>query len=361
MSIRPANGLYQHSIDVILENQNQTGAYLASPTFPTYRYSWFRDGAYIAYAMGLVGEHESAGRFHEWAAGVVNRRELVVRGAVNKVAAGEALGMEDVLHTRYSLEGGIGEEEWPNFQLDGFGTWLWALAEHLRASGLEISEVQRRAAQLVAEYLGALWRVPCSDCWEEFPDKVHTHTLAAIYGGLCATEGLLGVDHEEIRGEIRRYILEYNFEGGRFVKFDGAPEVDASLLGLALPYKVFELDDPGLQATIEQIDSNLRVDGGGVHRYPTDTYYGGGEWVVLAGWLGWYYAEVGDEVRAMELLTWMEEQADVKGDLPEQVPMTLNDETFYKPWRERWGDIAQPLLWSHANYLILARALGLGA
>lgn len=352
-----ANGLYYHSIRVILENQSESGAYIASPNFRSYRYSWFRDGAYIAHAMDVVGEYSSSARFHEWAAGAVVGRENVVEKAVEKAAADEALGMEDVLHTRYTLEGGVGEEEWPNFQLDGFGTWLWGLAEHLRMSGGEISEMQRRGAHLVAEYLAALWNVPCSDCWEEFPEKIHPYTLAAIHGGLGSVGELLGVDYSTVRNEIRDFILEHNFEGGHFIKFGGAPEVDASLVGLATPYKVFALDDPRIRATIEQVDSTLRVDGGGVHRYLADTYFGGGEWVVLAGWLGWYFAEVGEQARAMELLTWMEAQADVKGDLPEQVPMTLNDESFYEPWVERWGNIAQPLLWSHANYLILSKAL----
>ncbi|MFO7662332.1 MAG: glycoside hydrolase, partial [Chloroflexota bacterium] len=60
--------LWDRSIDIILENQSSSGAYLASPNFPTYHYSWFRDGAFIAYAMDIAGHHESAARFHEWAA-----------------------------------------------------------------------------------------------------------------------------------------------------------------------------------------------------------------------------------------------------------------------------------------------------
>lgn len=352
--------LRHQSIAVILRNQSKTGAYIACPTFPPYQYSWFRDGAYIAFAMDLCGEHESSARFHEWAARAVVRRESVVRGAVHKIAAGAALSAEDVLHTRYTLNGAVGEEDWPNFQLDGFGTWLWALAEHLRISGAGLTERQRQGADLATEYLSVLWKMPCSDCWEEFPEVVHPHTLAAIYGGLKAAESLLGVNHVALREEIREYILEHNIESGYFVKFANQPDVDASLIGLALPYKVFELDDARIQATIHRIDSTLRVDGGGVHRYPTDTYYGGGEWVVLAGWLGWYYAEVGENAKVMELLAWMEAQADVKGNLPEQVPQTLNDGSFYDPWHERWGEIAKPLLWSHANYLILSEALRLG-
>jgi hypothetical protein len=44
--------------------------------------------------------------------------------------------------------------------------------------------------------------------------------------------------------------------------------------------------------------------------------------------------------------------------LPEQVPQTLNNEAYYQPWVERWGKIAQPLLWSHAMYLLLVEVLG---
>ncbi|KPV52167.1 hypothetical protein SE17_17090, partial [Kouleothrix aurantiaca] len=49
-----------NSIALIRAHQSPNGAYVASPTFPTYHYCWFRDGTYIAYAMDLVGEHASA-------------------------------------------------------------------------------------------------------------------------------------------------------------------------------------------------------------------------------------------------------------------------------------------------------------
>ena len=46
--------LYHRSIDIIKENQAASGAYVASPSFPTYHYCWLRDGSYIAYAMDSV-------------------------------------------------------------------------------------------------------------------------------------------------------------------------------------------------------------------------------------------------------------------------------------------------------------------
>jgi GH15 family glucan-1,4-alpha-glucosidase len=79
--------------------------------------------------------------------------------------------------------------------------------------------------------------------------------------------------------------------------------------------------------------------------------------VLLAGWLGWYYALHGDLDRAHIAQAWIEDQADEYGQLPEQVPGTLNDPAMYQPWVDRWGEIARPLLWSHAMYLILHQAL----
>ncbi len=122
--------LYQRSIEIILENQSASGAYVASPNFPTYRYCWFRDGSFIAYSMDLAGKHESAACFHDWAARAINRRRDVVRRKPGRVLRGSTgvLRDTDVLHTRLTLEGEDGAEVgWGNFQLDGFCTWLWAL------------------------------------------------------------------------------------------------------------------------------------------------------------------------------------------------------------------------------------------
>jgi GH15 family glucan-1,4-alpha-glucosidase len=79
--------------------------------------------------------------------------------------------------------------------------------------------------------------------------------------------------------------------------------------------------------------------------------------VLLTAWLGWYYVEIGEQARARQLLTWVEAQADEEGNLPEQIPQTLNDPPMLQPWVEKWGPIACPLLWSHAMYLILLHAL----
>jgi len=160
--------LYQHSIEIILKNQAVSGGYIASPNFPTYHYCWFRDGSFIAYAMDLAGQHESACRFHRWVAERVNERRDLVRTGLAKASSGGTLTESEILHTRYRLDGTDGEPgDWPNFQLDGFGTWLWALNEHRKQNpDMRLSQSLLDAAGLVADYLCGLWQLPCYDCWE---------------------------------------------------------------------------------------------------------------------------------------------------------------------------------------------------
>jgi GH15 family glucan-1,4-alpha-glucosidase len=283
-----------------------------------------------------------------------------VERAVAKAERDEPLTGADYVHTRYTLEGCEGDDAgWPNFQLDGLGTWLWALAEHARLAGLEkIPPDWREAATLTARFLAALWSRPCYDCWEEFQNWVHPYTLAAIYGGLRAMISL-GPDGEwtSIPPLIQAFVLEQGVHAGRLVKSIGNPIVDASLLGVATPYRLLEPDDPLMQATVARIEAELRREGGGVHRYAADTYYGGGEWILLTAWLGWYYAEAGEVKRASEILPWVEAQADERGNLPEQLPRTLVDPRCLEIWREQRGEIANPLVWSHAKYIILQHHL----
>jgi GH15 family glucan-1,4-alpha-glucosidase len=353
----PTERLIRRSLEVILGNQAPSGAFIASPNFPTYAFCWFRDGAFTAYALDLYGEHAAAGRFFAWAAAAVNRRAEVVPRALMRASTAQLLSNEDVLHTRYTLDGEDDPQgTWENFQLDGFGTWLWALAEHQQMAGGPLPGDWRQAARLVADYLAGLWRLPCYDCWEEFPKQVHPHTLAAIYGGLRAYEALTGDSRQAAVAQIQEFLFENGLADGRWQKFLGNPQVDASLLGLATPYRVVAPADPTMRSTVAKIEADLCQ--GGVHRYATDTYYGGGQWLLLTAWLGWYYCESGEREKAIHLRNWVEAQADEHGWLTEQVPMNLNDESYYQPWVQRWGPIATPLLWSHAGYLILCRAMG---
>ncbi len=111
-----------------------------------------------------------------------------------------------------------------------------------------------------------------------------------------------------------------------------------------------------MKKTIEKIEQDITIEGG-VKRYSEDTYYGGGQWIILSAFLGLYYVKVGNLKRAEELMDWILQQQEHAGFLPEQVLTEVNDPSMIGPWEERWGKVATPLLWSHAMYLIFDDAL----
>ncbi|MCL5429663.1 MAG: glycoside hydrolase family 15 protein [Chloroflexi bacterium] len=365
----------QRSVQIILSNQAESGAYIASPNFPTYHYCWLRDGSFIAYSMDLVGEHQSALAFFHWIDRAIQKYAWKVDRLLEKQNKKEQLLESDFLHTRYTLSGDEAEGEWLNFQLDGYGTWLWALSEHVQRTN-EISLLEDFASSIkkTVQYLLAFWDYPNYDCWEENPYHLHPYTLAAIYSGLASAQKIANISDKinfvgpssDVLLRIRQFTIDHGVKNGHLVKSflplgketqkeipvasDG---VDSSLLGVALPYRMFKPSDPLMRDTVARVESDLHRSHGGVYRYLADTYYGGGEWLLLAAWLGWFYAETGDMQRAVGLQQWIEAQADQPGHLPEQVSNHLLSPSYYEMWEKRWGPVANPLLWSHAMYLIL--------
>jgi isomaltose glucohydrolase len=220
------------SVATIRAGQSPSGGYVACPAFPPYRFSWLRDGAFIADAMSRVGEVESAERFFDWVAGIVER----------------GLGFE----ARYTLEGERDPSNWPLRQHDGWGLWLWALREHAGRHGGGAH--WREAAAATEAHLERVRDERCFDWWEE-REGVHAATLACIAAGL-------GDDLDLSRAEDR---------------------LDGSLL--VLPFLGFGPVDV----------TPLVSSGGGVHRHLEDVYYGGGEWLLLTAMLGLADVERGEE------------------------------------------------------------------
>lgn len=297
------------SVEVIREGQTASGAYQACPTFAPYRYSWFRDGAFIADAMSRTGRAESAESFFDWCANVVEKRAGDIRSGGR-------------LHARYTAEGLESDEEWPTFQLDGYGLWLWALRGHCERHDRSPARWEEAVA-LTLDYLRRHAHEPCTDWWEE-REGVHAVTLACVRAGLQAW----GEDADLPPPEDR---------------------LDASLLALPL----LGQGEPPLAA----IEEHLVGPQGGVHRHLGDTYYGGGLWVLLTAMLGVAYAEAGRTDDAHGTLEWITAHATPDGHLPEQTQDHLLAPEMLEPWIEKWGPPASPLLWSHAMFLTLAATL----
>ncbi|MFD0692797.1 glycoside hydrolase family 15 protein [Paenibacillus sp. GCM10027628] len=354
------------SITIIKLNQHPRGGYAASPLFTHYTYSWLRDGTFIAYAMDQAGESDSAEQFYHWVNRVLCDKRNTVDKLIGKHERKEWIDRGEFLGTRYHLDGRADNSEWGHFQLDGYGTWLWGLTEHVRTTKkYSLLQELRESIEITVDYLMTFWHYPNFDCWEEFPDYVHPATLACVYGGLKA----LGELEQrkpliERAGQIKQFILDHAVKDGRLVKSIQCinevwqpvlPDVDTSLLWLAVPFAVLEPTDPIMQRTVQAIERDLKH--GGIQRYPADSYYGGGEWLILTAWYGWFKAETGDRKEALRCLEWILSKADSLGRLPEQVADNLRNPSVYNEWLSKWGEPALPLLWSQAMFLVLSNKL----
>ncbi len=372
--------ILKHSIETILNNQDGGGAFVACPSFPTYQYCWLRDGSFIAHAMDLVGQFESAEKFFRWVGITILRYSAKVTVLEEQLKSGKRPDQKGILNARFTLEGMEEnvESAWGNFQIDGYGTWLWALAEHVRLSGnTTLLKELYESIQITLRYLKLVWKLPNYDCWEEHPEYLHPYSLATTYAGFDSIAFLVRTGQmdagpvavEELASQVKDFILKYAVQDGRMVKHVRPAQalefprpimqsgVDASLIGIAVPYNVLPLDDPLMQATIQAIETHLYRPEGGVYRYKADVYYGGGEWLLLTAWLGWYYAATGKIEQAESLRAWIESQADGDGHLAEQVSGHTLAPEHLEPWQNKWGPVASPLLWSHAMYIILVNAI----
>ncbi|HEU5361717.1 MAG TPA: glycoside hydrolase family 15 protein [Gaiellaceae bacterium] len=216
--------LVRRSVEVILAGQSPSGGYVACPDFPNYRYSWLRDGCFIADAMREAGRVESCDRFLDWCARIVMRSP------------------KGPFDARYTLAGEPDPTGWPHRQIDGWGLFLGTVRRRGSARWEE-------PAAHVTRWLAQVWGEPCVDWWEE-RTGLHAVTLWCVGNGLQS---------EAIRGEALAHARD---------------RLDSSLLFVGRP---------DLVAWVEE---SLVSPGGGVWRNLDDEYYGGGEWLLLTAMLG---------------------------------------------------------------------------
>lgn len=353
--------LATRSVELIVELQDPSGAYPASPTFSAYRgYCWFRDGSFIADGVSAFGAVDSASAFFDWCSRILLAHEDRIRAICSAAYAATPVSDSDMLATRFTFDGQEGDDDWWDFQLDGYGTWIWAAIEHAERHSISL-DAWAPAIGLTVDYLASSWSRPCFDWWEENAAEVHLSTLGCIAGGLAAAlrAGVLDDTRVDVAtsalGQINVVLATTGQHDGHLVKWIGSTDVDASLASIIAPIAV--VDGPLASATIAAVERTLTVNGG-VHRYGWDTFYGGGQWPLLSCFLGLAHARLDDRDRAFELLQWAASTVTAEGHLPEQVDQHLLDDTMVAEWVERWGSVATPLLWSHAMFARLAVELG---
>lgn len=348
------------AVEGVRRHQQPNGAIVASVDFPQYQFSWLRDGSFVSYALSLAGEQEAAAAFHRWTAGAIGGVSSSVRQATAMRRAGQTVLGTLAPPCRFQLNGAPAQDDWPNFQVDGYGAWLWAVEDYVDRSGdRALVDELAPALELTAAYVDAFALDPCYDCWEENGDALAASTVACTYAGLSAAGRLLGQETARQRAQdVASFALSKLIApGGTWAKSTKDTGVDASLLWLALPFGLAGPHDEVLAATVTLIEDQLLGDDGGVRRYPADVYFGGGAWPLLSAWLGWYWAVRQEPARAARSVQFIESCYDGQGRLPEQVGGDRYDPEQYVSWVAQWGPPAADLAWSHAMYVVLKRAL----
>ncbi|MCL5677542.1 MAG: glycoside hydrolase family 15 protein [Firmicutes bacterium] len=375
---------YRRSLLVMkLMTDAGTGAIIAAPEFDPayencggYAYAWGRDAAYITVAMDRAGLHGPARAFYRWAVRAQEKEGLWVH--------------------RHTTEGMWGSS-WGLVQIDETGSLLFGLAEHVRLTG-DVNfarEVFPSVARAVA-YLGNYRHPrtglagPAVDLWEERSGYL-IYSSAAVAGGLRAAAELADrAEHPEDAERWRRWAAGmalairregWDAERGAYLRTrdrqvdgpawavlrqageavhtepglkgytqylqDREAVLDASLLGLAVPFQVVAAGDATMESTARRLEEALTAEGfGGLRRYEGDRYRGGNPWVLCTLWLGQYEAAAGRPDRAAEILDWALQRQAPLGLLPEQVDSATGEPAW-----------VLPLTWSHAMLLLLVQQL----
>ena len=373
------------SIRIILENQTEYGSFPASPSFPQFRFGWLRDDTFVAQAALLSGYPETARNFYLWVSRTLQAHQHIIEALKEKLAVGASLNSADFLPARFTLDGHLetmdaqaeepfffkkwphiyslknidSKKDWPNFQTDCYGTWLWGISDYIERTGdTHLLTECMSSILMTIDYLEMTWQLPCFDPWEEYGYERSLTSAGCVCGGLMAINRLLKSDRiTHMVHIIRQFIMDNLTPEGWIPKYAPCKQIDGSVLWLFTPYQVFSIDDPITKKTIAPVESSLVYDRG-VKRYLNDVYYGGGKWIILTCWLGLYYVKTNQFEKARAQLNWCTEHAEANGLFPEQILEDLNYPEFKTEWEEKWWpDSPSPLLWSHSMFLILYYSL----
>ena len=335
-----------------------------------YDYCWGRDGVYISRSFQAAGLLNYARSFYLWTI--------------------DAQNQDGSWQQRYYHDGKLAPS-W-GFQVDESGTILWGMWEYYKETKdikflKQVWKVVKKGAEFLVNYRDNQNNLPLSslDLWEERKGQ-HAYSSAAVYGGLIASYYIakeldyvkLGLKWKKVAGIIKKSIeqLFWNEKDQRYyrtinekvsvemyeierkkrniaylredekgyttyyVKYD--PIIDASLLGLVVPFGVFSPFDDKMKKTADSIEKNLwNQMVGGIKRYENDEYIGGNPWIITTLWLALFRIEQKQYEKAKKLLNWVLKHRTCLGLLPEQI----HKEKGTPAW-------VIPLNWSHAMFIL---------
>ncbi len=343
---------YRRALITLWQHVADTGAILAAPTNldPPYRFTWPRDGVFVALSLLQAGDPVPAERLFPFLESV---QKPDGSWAVNYFPDGSG-PLWDF--------GASGNEH------DQDGIFVWG-AERVYERTHDPNWLSARwpAVHRACDYLlsqqepdGLLTK--CRDLWELSTDGSWTFSNAAAWAGLESGARIASSQGDatdaaryqsaadRLKAAIDSLLVAPGGYFGRGRVDDGIdPTLEAANLALGTSWFGVEPDgDPRLARTAELLRQNLTSPWGGLRRYQGDTYYGGQPWPVTTGWLGLYDLSQGDRQDAQKAL-------DVMTRYASQTQALMLGEQFDES-QGRWVS-AFPLAWSEATYVRLALAL----
>lgn len=373
--------LYKRSLLVFaLMTNKRTGALLAAPEVDEqftrcgrYAYCWGRDAAFITTALDKCGLSQAAEAFYHWAASVQDD--------------------DGGWQQRFYMDGNLAPS-W-GLQIDEGGSVIWGILEHYKITNNKEFLVRmwpcvRKGLEFLLKYRDSETGLPwlSFDLWEERLGE-HAYSSAAVCAGIFA-----GAETAEIIGEapelaaqwreqaagLREAIYKsfWKPEWNRFVrsirvKLNGWGKehteqkvwlktndrsitrdytlvdsaLDISLLGLSVPFGIYDAGDERMISTAQAVENQLRVhQTGGLMRYENDNYIGGNPWILTTLWAALYNIERRDFEKAREYFWWAVKGTTEQGLLPEQIDKHNG--------RPAW---VIPLTWSHAMFVLVLDGL----
>ena len=335
-------------------------------TAENYRFSWARDAAYQLLAAHAVAPEKARDRTIQYAKWLHNVQNFSASGLYIK-----RYGTNGALDVRYG-------EQW---QPDQAGALIGSFDTIIPEQNHHIDIAIQKMANALSDRWDRQSFGPTQDLWENRETStvngdVFTYTLAsAIYGLEHAITRFENTDVDtsvwrQAQGEMKQKIaaVPTHYYARKTYPDSNQPDpdnsLDSSLAGLVYP---FTIEEPQTESTIHAIHDQLYRPGLGVYRYVGDTYDGivreksqeatAGAWPLLTFWEAISLHALGQKVRSKDIFYDTIERLDreYKSGL---LPDNIIPEQIY-PDDERQGKGVLPLAWSHAKFILAAKALQL--
>jgi GH15 family glucan-1,4-alpha-glucosidase len=279
-----------------------------------YRFSWVRDSAFTLDALLEIGCPAEAEAFFWWlmhASHLTHPKLHVLYKLGGGISAREeALSLNGY---RGSKPVRVGNAAATQRQLDVYGELFQTASLYAAVTGDLDRDFGRRLVRM-ADFVCTIWREPDSGIWEVRSDPLHfTQSKMSCWTALDRAVGLAEAGHipsdhaarwRREADEIQRFIETrcWSKEKGSYVRFEGASELDASLLlGVLMPYGNESRER--LEATVDAVRREL-ASGPLLYRYTGDDGLRGQEgfFLTCSFWLVEALARTGRPQEAADLM-----------------------------------------------------------